>query len=134
MSSDAGTGHPIYVFPLDRRYVFKHYFELNDCFDALADYYDHDEYRFAVPVDRWDGAVATLHDYGYEPTVVEGVEPFVVVKEQYTKHADILRASVQHWTRRGYNFFLLKDPFAVERAIQEHGATPVSETDLVVGI
>jgi hypothetical protein len=125
---------PVHVFLLDGAYVFKRYFELNDLFDALSAFYDGDEYRFEVPEREWDTVADTLREYHYEPTVVENAEPFVVVKEQYTQHAEILKLSVANWTRRGHNFFLLKDPLAVERAVQEHGATLATETDLVVGI
>lgn len=125
---------PIYVFVLDRAYVFKRYLELNELFDELRDFYDADEYRFEVPEREWDEVAATLRAYAYEPTVIEDVEAFVVVKEQYTTHAEILKHSVANWTRRGYHFFLLKDPLSVERAVEEHGATPVAETDLVVGV
>ena len=125
---------PVYVFELDHAYVFRRYFELNEVFDELRDYYDADEYRFEVPEPDWDDTVEVLRTYYFEPEVVEDVAGFVVVKEQYTKHAEILKNSVAHWTRRGYNFFLMKDPLAVERAVQEQGATPASETDLVVGL
>lgn len=125
---------PIYVFRLDDAYVFRHYFELTDCFDALAEFYDDEAYRFEVPDREWDDVVGTLREFYYDPEVVEDVEPFVVVKEAYTPHAEILRNSVANWTRRGYNFFLMTDPLAVERAVQEEGATPVAETDLVVGL
>jgi len=125
---------PIHVFLLDGTYVFKHYFELNDLFDALSEFYDGDEYRFEVPEHAWDDVAAVLREYHYDPTVVDDVATFVVVKEQYTQHAKILKNSVANWTRRGHNFFLMKEPLAVERAVQEHGATPVAETDLAVGI
>ena len=133
-SSDDASGRPVYVFLLDRDYVFKRYFGQNDCFDALSEFYDGEEYRFEVPEREWEQAADTLGDYGYEPEVVEDAEAFVVVKEQYTKHAEILKNSVENWTRRGFNFFLMKDPLSVERAVQEHGATPAAETDLAVGV
>ena len=125
---------PVYVFVLDRQYVFKRYFELNELFDELRDFYDPDEYRFEVPERDWRDVAATLREYGYEPEVVENAEEFVVVKEQYTKHAEILKHSVANWTRRGHNFFLMKDPLSVERAVQEQGATLAGETDLAVGL
>ena len=134
-SSDAaGAGEPVYVFVLDHTYVFKRYFGQNDLFEELSEHYDNDEYRFEVPGNAWDEVTSVLREYGYEPEVVEDVEPFVVVKEEYTKHAAILKDSVEHWSRRGYNFFLMKDPLTAERAVEEHGATPAAETDLAVGL
>lgn len=134
MPSDDVAGQPVYVFPLDRTYVFKHYFAPNDLFDVLSEHYDGDEYRFEVPERVWDDAAVALREYGYEPIVVDDTEEFVVVKEEYTKHAEILKNSVENWTRRGYNFFLMKDPLSVEQAVQEHGATPAAETDLAAGV
>lgn len=56
-----------------------------------------------------------------------------MVKDQYTEHKDILRNSVIHWGRDGYNFFVMQTPQAVERAV-EQGATRIEETDLVLGL
>lgn len=125
---------PIFVFELDGTYVFKHYFEREDVFEAVADYYDREAYRFEVPRREWGDVAATLREFFYEPEVVEDVDDFVVVKEAYTEHAEILKHSVANWSRRGYNFFLMKEPHWVERAVQAHEATRVAETDLVVGL
>lgn len=125
---------PIYVFELDHTYVFKHFFELREVFRAISDYYDHDAYRFEVPATEWDDVAAILREYYYEPEFVEDVANFVVVKEAYTEHAEILKHSVANWSRRGYNFFLMAEPLWVERSIEEHDATPASETDLAVGL
>ena len=124
----------VYVFELDHEYVFRRYFELNEVFEALSDYYDADEYRFEVPERDWDDVAETLRGYRYAPEVVEDPADFVVVTEQYAPHADVLRASVADWTRRGHRFFLLPDLMAVERAVADHGATPVDETEFVVGL
>ena len=133
-SSDDAVGESVHVFVLDRTYVFKRYFGENELFEALSEFYDNDEYRFEVPQREWAEVAETLREYGYAPEVVDDVEEFVVVKEEYTKHAEILKDSVEYWTRRGYNFFLMKDLLAAERAVQEHGATPAAETDLAVGV
>jgi hypothetical protein len=134
MADADGDREPIYVFALDRAYLFKHYFAREDVFDALSDHYDHDEYRFEVPEREWDDVAETLRGYRYAPEVVEDLADFVVVTDQYAPHADVLRESVASWTRRGHRFFLLKDPVSVELAVAEHGATPVGETDMVVGL
>jgi hypothetical protein len=72
-------------------------------------------------------------DYSYESVVVDKLEPYCVVKEQYTPHAEILKQSVINWSRDGYNFFLMRDPQAVEYAI-EQGAERLDETNFVLGI
>lgn len=126
-------GPDLHVFELNDRYLFKRYFEGADVFDALSEYYVRDEFRFEVPVDEFDAVAATLRDHGYEPTLVDDPEPFVVVTGQYEKHADILKESVANWTRREHRFFLMRGPFAVEQAVQQ-GATPVSDTEFEAGI
>ena len=65
--------------------------------------------------------------------VVENLEPYCVVKEKYTKHADILRNSVANWERDGQLFFLMKDELSVREAV-EKGARRIEETEFVVGL
>lgn len=126
-------GPEIHVFELNNRYAFKQFFDQSEVFDALREHYVSDEYRFEVPEAEFDDVEATLHDHGYEPTLVDDPEPFCVVIGQYEKHADILKESVANWTRREHRFFLMRSPFAVEQAVQR-GATPVAETEFEAGI
>lgn len=123
----------IYCFDIGDDYVFRHYFDHTDLFDQLREYYDGENYRFEVPADAFEDVRSLLTEYGYEPVVADELEPYCVVKEQYTPHAEILKRSVIHWSRDGYNFFLLRDPQAVEYAI-EQGAQRIEETNLVLGI
>lgn len=129
----APDGERVTVFDLGDEFLFKHYLGNEALFGALAEHYDDDEYRFSVPPDAFEDVRAELEGHGYEVTVVEEPEPYCVVVERYEPHADLLRASVAHWTRRGHEFFLMPSRFAVERATDD-GATPVPETDLVAGI
>lgn len=121
------------VFRLDDRYVFSRYFDREDVFRALREYYDDDDYRFSVPVDEFDEVRDRLREAHYEPAVVDDPGPYCVVTEKYAEHARILRDSVANWERRGHRFFLMKDERAVEMAI-ERGATPVEETEFALGI
>jgi hypothetical protein len=127
------TPERITVFPHDEDYLFKHYFERTDIFESLKEYYNHDKYRFEVPADEFETVREQLADNYYDLVVVDDLAPYCVVKETYTPHADILRASAIHWSRDGYNFFVLKDETAVAQAV-EQGATPIDETDLVLGV
>ena len=125
----------IHLFEIDEQYLFKHYFEREDIFDALSDYYNHDKYRFEIPPDDLDTVRDVLEEHFYEPVIVDpdDLDAYCVVKEQYTSHADILRNSVVHWSREGHNFFMMKDEFAVREAL-EQGATPITETEFVLGL
>lgn len=123
----------ITVFRVGSEYLFKHYFEREDVFQQLESYYNRDEYRFEVPADEFGDVETILEDAYYEPVVVTDLEPFCVVKPKYTPHADILRNSVAHWSRNGYNFFLVTDELSVREAI-EAGAEPVGDTEFVIGL
>ena len=47
---------PITVFEIDEQYLFSHYFEREDVFTALNEYYNGEQYRFEVPVDEFETA------------------------------------------------------------------------------
>ena len=121
------------VFRTGDEYLIAHYFDQRDLFDDLREYYNDDTYRFEVPAGEFEAVRDRLRESYYEPHVVEDLEPYCVVKEQYTAHAAILRNSVAHWERRGYNFFLMKDDLAVKEAL-ELGATKLAETELALGL
>lgn len=130
---DPSDREPIYVFKVDDSYLFSHYFARRDIFSELQEYYGDDEHRFEVPEDDFPWVLELLEDNHYRPIRVEDIEEFAVVKEQYTEHANILRNSVMHWSRDGYNFFVMQSPQAVEEAV-EKGATRIEDTDLVLGL
>jgi len=118
------------AFPVDGRYLFKHYFEGDRVFARLREYYDAQGYRFEVPAGEFSDVQSFLADHGYGLIAVEAVPEFVVVVRKYTAHPDrIFQHSVVHGGRGDYNFFLLKDRAAVERAVDD-GATRLVATDL----
>lgn len=121
------------AFEIDDQYLFKQYFERTDLFDELREYYNDEEYRFEVPAGEFEAVQEFLREEYIELVVVDDLEPYCVVKDQYTEHADILRNAVVHWQRAGYNFFLMKDELSVKEAL-ERGATPVADTDLAIGL
>lgn len=123
----------INVFHVDDEYLFAHYFDRTDVFEALSGYYNEDAYRFEVPAADFEDVRERLSDAYYDPVVVEDLEPYCVVKEQYTEYADILRNSVLHWERRDHRFFVMKDELAVKEAV-EKGAEPIEETGFVIGL
>jgi hypothetical protein len=122
----------ITVFRVGDEYLFSHFFDREDVFESLREYYNGEEYRFEGPAEEFDAVRDRLEDGYYDPVVVEDLEPYCVVKEQYTEHAEILKQSVLSWERQGHLFFLMKDELAVDEAV-ERGATPIDETDYVLG-
>lgn len=129
-----GGGKPaeeyVNVFDVDERYLFKHYFEGDDVFARLKQYYNNQQYRFEVPHDDFEPLRAFLSDHGYVLTPVDATADFVVVVEKYTSHPEnIFKQSVIHRSADGYNCFLLRDQVAVEQAAYD-GATRLPETDV----
>ncbi len=120
------------AFPIGDYYLFRHYFENETIFERLKPHYNNQEYRFEVPVHRFDQVRAFLRDRGYELREVDEFEPFAVVVEQYTAHPEnIFNAAVLHRSVSGYNVFLLRDRDSVETVIRQ-GATRLGEADIAV--
>lgn len=123
----------INVFEIDDEYLFKHYFDRTDVFEFLSEYYNGETYRFEVPKDDFESVKDRLADEYVELSVVDDLEAFCVVKEQYTEHAEILKQSVEHWERRSHLFFIMKDDLAVREAV-ERGGQRLEETEFVLGL
>ncbi len=119
------------AFEIADTYLFTHFFEDQELFEKFRQYYNGD--RFEVPVDDLEHVQGILDQFYYELEPVDDLDAYCVVKEQYTKHAPILKQWVDHWTRESHHFFLMKDQQAVDFAV-EQGATPVSESKFVLGI
>ena len=125
-----GGDEQVNVFEVDDIYLFKHYFDGDEVFDRLKQYYNNQHYRFEVPPARFDQLQSFLADHGYGLVVVDALEEFVVVVEKYTTHPEkIFKRSVIHRSVEGYNCFLLVDQSAVEKTTRKH-ATRIAETDL----
>ena len=77
-----------------------------------------------------DRTESLLDEYFYDLNRVgpDAIEPFCVVKEKYTDHADILRNSVYHTSRGGNTIFVMQDRLSAEQAV-EQGATPLADSD-----
>lgn len=130
---DSSEREPIYVFYVDESYMFTHYFARTDIFSELQEYYNDAEYRFEVPEDDFPWVLELLEKNHFNPIRVDDIEEFAVVKDQYTEHTDILRNSVMHWSRDGYDFFVMQSPRAVKEAV-EQGATRLTDTDMELGL
>lgn len=123
----------INLFEISDQYLFKQYFDRTDLFEEFSEYYNDEAYRFEIPPDDLKTVRERLSEAYFEPVIVEDPEPFCVVKEKYTGHAEILKRSVAHWERRGHLFFVMKDELAVREAV-ERGAERIEETEFVLGL
>lgn len=126
-SEDAET---IPLFLIGSTFYFKYYFEDRAVFDELSQYYNEEGYRFEVPGDALDSVVAVLERAGKTPRPLETFEDYVVAKEKYTNHPDVLfKKSVLKADDGGYNLFLMQDRAAVNAAVTS-GGVPLADTEL----
>lgn len=124
------TEEVVHVFEVDGRYLFKQYFDDEAVFARLREFYDQQHYRFDVPPQRFDDVRDVLGEHGYGLVEVDPLDEFVVVVRQYTAHPDdIFKSAVCQRRKDRFNFFVLTDLDAVERATAG-GATRLAETDL----
>ena len=112
-------------------YIFSQYFDQDEVFDELREWYNSEQYRFEVPAGKLDRIESFLDEYFYEVTRVapNDIEPFCVVKEKHTDHADILRNSVYHTSQGSRTVFVMQDRLSAEQAI-EQGAAPLADSDI----
>jgi hypothetical protein len=111
-------------------YIFRQYFDNDEIFDELREWYNSEQYRFEVPTDELDTVETFLDEYFYDLAQIpsDAIGPFCVVKEKYTDHADILRNSVYHTSRGNNTVFVMQDRLSAEQAV-EQGATPLADSD-----
>jgi hypothetical protein len=117
------------VFPVDGKYLFKHYFEERDLYSRLSQFYNGEKYRFEIPESELEAVISFLRDSGKSIDVVEDVDEYVVVKKKYTHHPDLLfKESVTQRSQSGHNLFLMKNHSAVTAAIT-NGAAPITRKE-----
>ena len=119
----------LHVFKISGKYVFKKYFDKKEIFSKLSDIYNNQKYRFEYTEQEKQKTTNILNEYYYEPKIHTDLQPYIVGKERYTKHASILKNSVSQRMIEDYNLFLMKDPFSVEKALQEN-AEPIEKLDI----
>ncbi|QLG62013.1 hypothetical protein [Halorarum salinum] len=117
------------AFKVEDTYLFKHYFDEEDVFTLLQEYYLQDKYRFEIPASDYTKVQQQLENYFYELQREDDLTPYCVVVEKGTDYADILRNAVLTKERSGHLIFLLKDNLSVEQAV-EHGAIRLAESTL----
>ena len=112
-------------------YTFSQCFDLEKLFEALREYYDSDYYRYEVPADNLDKVETILSRYCYDLNRVafDAIEPFCVVKQKDTDHADISPNSVYHTNRGSMTVFVMQDRLSSQQAI-EQGATPLADSSI----
>ncbi len=108
----------INIFKLGKLWVFKHFFDNKDLFEALLDYYNKDQYRFEFKsTGARNNALKLLERNGFDYDLVENLKGYVVKLPKSAKYAQILKNSVAYKEASNERLFLMKDLAAVEEAV-----------------
>lgn len=123
----------VLAFRVGDSYLFDRYFEREYLFEALAEYYDEETYRFELPVEALADVQQRLSAAGIELAAVDDPAPYCVVIDRYEPHSDILEQAVAAWTRRNHRFCLMNGDRALAAAL-DAGARRVTDTEFVAGL
>jgi hypothetical protein len=108
----------IIFFKLYTLWVFKQFFDNQELFNALLDYYNKDLYRFDFKsIGARNNALKLLEKNGFDYDLVEDLKGYVVQLPKYAKYAPILKNSVAFKETANERLFLMKDWAAVEGAV-----------------
>lgn len=119
----------ITAFEFGQSYLFKQYFDKDDLFQQLKQYYNSDKYRFEVPEGDLSVVKQILDSFFYELKIADELLDYCVVQDKEVDSSDILRNSVANQRREDYEIYLMKDEISVRQAI-EKGASLPEKTDL----
>ena len=108
----------ITFFKLGKLWVFKHFFDNQEIFNALLDYYNKDQFRFEFKsIGVRNNALKLLERNGFDYDLVEDPKGYVVQFPRQAKYAQILKNSVAFKEAANERIFLMKDLAAVEEAV-----------------
>jgi hypothetical protein len=120
----------INVFNVGKHWLFKHFFDNRDLFEALLDHYNKDLYRFEFKsIGARNNALKLLERNGFDYDLVENLQGYVVKLPKFAKYAQILKNSVAFKETMTERLFLMKDLAAVEEAVGL-GANKIVEGDV----
>lgn len=109
----------ITVFKLGKLWVFKHFFDNREVYNALLEYYNKDQYRFEFKsVGARNNALKLLERNGFDYDLVEDLQKYVITLPKSAKYAQILKNSVAFKETLNDRIFLMKDLAAVEEAVE----------------
>jgi len=108
----------ITVFKLGKLWVFKHFFDNKELFNALLDYYNKDRYRFEFKsIGARNNALKLLERNGFDYDLVEDLKGYIVQLPKSARYAQILKNSVAFKETANERLFVMKDLAAVEEAV-----------------
>jgi len=99
----------ITAFEFGQTYLFKQYFDKDDLFQQLQEYYNSDKYQFEVPEGKILDVRQILDSFFYELKIADEPMDYCVVQDKQVDSSDILRNSVAIQRRGNYEIYLMKD-------------------------
>lgn len=111
----------ITAFEIGDTYHFTTYFDEEQPFRQLKQYYKTDKYRIKIPDGDLEQVRRTLDEFFYDLKTEDSWEDYYVTTDEEADTEKIPRNSVMN-TRR-HQIFLMKDKLSVEQAIED-GAAP----------
>ena len=118
------------VFKVGKLWLFKHFFDNRELFEALLDHYNKDLYRFEFKsTGARNNGLKLLERNGFDYALVENLQGYVVKLPKFAKYAQILKNSIATKETSTDRIFLMKDLAAVEEAVGL--GTKIVEGDVV---
>jgi hypothetical protein len=108
----------IVLFRVGKLWIFKHFFEDRETFEALLDHYNKDQYRFEFKsIGARNNALKILEQNGFDYDLIEDLTGYVVKLPKFSKYVPILKNSIATKETATERIFLMKDLAAVEEAV-----------------
>src|SRR5271157_5471711 len=118
------------VFKVGKLWLFKHFFDNRELFEALLDHYNKDLYRFEFKsIGARNNALKLLERNGFDYDLVDNLQGYVVKLPKFAKYAQILKNSIAITETMTERLFLMKDLAAVEEAVGL-GANKIAEGEV----
>jgi len=109
----------ITAFEFDGKYTFKQYFDNDDLFQELEQYYNSDKYRFEIPEGELSEVRQVLDKYFYELQIADNIAEHCVVQQKEADSSTILRNAVLSQRQGNHDIFLMKDKLSVRQAVEQ---------------
>jgi len=119
----------ITAFEFEQKYLFKQYFDKNDLFQKLEQYYNSDKFRFEVPEEDLSKVRQILDNFFYKLKTTDDLINYCVVLEKRADSSDILKNSIANQRKGDYQIHLMKDEISVRQTIEKE-AIRLEEADL----
>jgi hypothetical protein len=125
------TRKKVNIFKISNLYCFKQYLDDRELFKELSEYYNDKKYRFECnTVGERNKIMKLLFSKGYEPIPVDDFKDYLVKIDRFKKYGNILKNSIEHTELGSDRIFLMKDMFAVERALEQGAEKFTDEIDV----